>query len=119
MQFPEGEKRIDGIHYEGKNLSYEQNIQHVLNTKAVLEIMQEGADGFTPRVWESIIYDKHLLSNNASLHHSEYYNADFMHDIYDANVLQLVNMPVRYDSNHKNILSPTHLLKFIDELLSC
>ena len=81
--------------------------------------MQEGADGFTPRVWESIIYDKHLLTNNGSLSHSEYYNSDYMHDVNDSEIVQALKRQVAYDTNQKNKLSPIHLLEFVDKLLSC
>lgn len=119
MKFPKGEEKIEGIHYDDEFLTYEHNIQHVLNSKSVLEIMQEGADGFTPRVWESIIYDRHLLTNNESLSHSEYYNPDFMHDINDSNIVHALKREVAYDTTQKNKLSPIHLLTFIDNLLSC
>ena len=119
MQFPQDEAKVDGIHYDNQIFTYRQNIQHVLNAKAILEIMQEGADGFTPRVWESIIYDKHLLTNNLSLHHSEFFDPRFMHDINDPDIARLVNNPIAYDQISKNRLSPIHLLKFIDNLLSC
>lgn len=118
MKFPEGETKVDGIHYEERNFTYEQNIQHVMNTKAVLEIMQEGADGYTPRVWESIIYDKHLLTNNINLQNSEYYNSGYMHDICTPDLFSVISKPVLYTSEEKEILSPTHLLKYIDNLLS-
>lgn len=119
MKFPIGEEKVEGIHYDDEFLTYEQNIQHVLNAKSVLEIMQEGADGFTPRVWESIIYDRHLLTNNESLRHSEYYNPEFMHDVNDSNIVHALKREVTYDTNQKNKLSPIHLLTFIDQLLSC
>ena len=119
MKFPKGEEKIDGIHYDDEFLTYEQNIQHVLNAKSVLEIMQEGADGFTPRVWESIIYDRHLLTNNESLSQSEYYNSDYMHDVNDSDIVHALKREVAYDTNQKNKLSPIHLLTFIDNLLSC
>lgn len=117
MQYPNDEERIEGVHYEDKIFTYEQNIQHVLNTKAVLEIMQEGADGFTPRVWESIIYSKHLLTNNETLRLSEYYDEKFMHDINSSNIRGLINTPVSYSTQQKARLSPVHLLEYIDKLL--
>lgn len=117
MQHPNNEEKIKGIHYEDKIFTYEQNIQHVLNTKAVLEIMQEGADGFTPRVWESIIYGKHLLTNNDSLPLSEYYDERFMHHINISSIKNLINTPVLYSVSQKTRLSPIHLLEYIDELL--
>lgn len=117
MQFPDNEEKVDGIQYDENILTYEQNIQHVLNTKAVLEIMQEGADGFTPRVWESIIYDRHLLTNNGRLCHSGFYDERFMHESDASDIGRLIDCPVSYSDEQKRQLSPVHLLEYIDSLL--
>lgn len=117
MQFPEGEKQISGIHYDVHNLTYEQNIQHVLKSKCILEIMQEGADGYTPRVWESIIYDRHLISNNIMLKSAEFYNPSYMHMVDEVSSAGILDLPVQYTSSEKRYLSPTHLLTYIDNLL--
>lgn len=61
---PEKEKIAgDGLIYD-QPLSYEENLSHVISCKCILEIMQKDAVGFTPRLWEAIFYNKHLLTNN-------------------------------------------------------
>ena len=118
MKFPEGEEKLEGIYYESNDFTYEENIQHVISTKCVLEVMQEGADGYTPRVWESVIYDKHLLTNNISLKTSEYYNSDYMHFIdEETDLSSIIHREVSYKEYEKDRLSPFHLLCFIDNLL--
>lgn len=53
----------DGLIYD-QPLSYKENLSHVISCKYILEIMQKDADGFTPRLWEAIFYNKYLLTNN-------------------------------------------------------
>lgn len=118
MKFPSSEPRIEGICYENQDFTYEQNIQHVLKSRCILEIMQDGADGFTPRVWESIIYDKHLITNNCRLKDSEYFNPNYMHDINNIDISSFINNKVLYCEYEKERLSPIHLLEYIDELLT-
>lgn len=113
----EEDKRIygEGITY-CKGLSYIENLQHVQKTKCILEIMQEGADGFTPRLWESIMYDKFLLTNNDSLKQSKYGSIDgirYSRDLSEDFVNDLCN-ELKYTNETKNSLSPTHLLEFIE-----
>lgn len=117
MNYPDNEHKINGVHYNEPLFSYEQNIQHVLNSRCVLEVMQDNADGFTPRVWESIMYDRHLLTNNTLIGHSEFYNSRNMHFIKKDDVLSWINTDANYSESEKTKLSPVHLLQFIDSLL--
>lgn len=117
MQYPENEQRIDGIYYNEPLFDYNKNIQHVLNTRCVLEVMQEGADGYTPRVWESIVYKRHLLTNNTMLHNSEFYNAANMHNMSDDNILDWIYTSANYSAEEQERLSPIHLLEFIEDQL--
>ena len=76
--------------------------------------MQDDASGFTPRVWESIAYDKHLLTNNASLEYSEFFNSNYMHQLAEiGDVLSWINEPVSYGIEEKKQMSPTHFLEKI------
>ena len=112
--------RMDGINYYMKPFSYLENLQHVVKTKCILEIMQEGADGYTPRLWESIMYDKHLITNNKSVFRSEFNVPEYIHDISEINegtIGQWKNSKVLFKSSIKTKLSPIHLLQFIDKLL--
>ena len=117
MNYPDNEDKVAGIHYNEAPFSYEKNIQHVLNSRCILEIMQENADGFTPRVWESIIYDRHLLTNNRSLFNSEFFNEKNMHFVESNDIMSWINESAEYSFKEKNRLSPIHLLYFIDNLL--
>lgn len=99
-------------------ISYVENLQYVKKAKCILEVMQANADGFTPRLWESIMYDRHLLTNNASLAASPYYIPTAMHSLDDIeNIREWVDKPLSIDKANKESLSPVHLLHFIDDKL--
>lgn len=118
MNYPDNEERIFGIHYNEPLLSYKANIQHILSTKCVLEIMQEGAVGYTPRLWESIIYEKHLLTNNLSLFESDFYNSKNIHFIDELdNIKEWIKNAVYYSDIEKEKLSPVNLLFYIDSII--
>ena len=106
-----------GINYRRHPISYEENLSRVAGTSCVVEIMQQNADGFTPRLWESIIFDKHLLSNNSSIADSQYYYPSTMHIISDDFVsfdTTWLHSCSKTPEILKTSLSPISLLKFID-----
>lgn len=119
LGMPEGVQLIPGIHYIEKPLSYMENLQHVVKSKCIVEIMQKGADGFTPRLWESIMYNRHLLTNNHSIWNSQFYQENLIHAISDIddNNVSWIREPAIYSFEKKQSLSPIHLLKFIDNNL--
>lgn len=105
----------DLINYE-QPLGYTENILHLQQTKCILEVMQEGAIGYTPRLWESLMYSKHLLTNNTSITDSPYYDK-YVHTIDSLADLHWINVPVVRDDSVKEGLSPVHIIKFIDSIL--
>lgn len=113
------EKRIvgDGLIYD-KRLSYEENLGYVIQSKCILEIMQEHADGFTPRLWESIMYDKHLLTNNDNIKKTIYYNSDNIHIINEVEKIdRWINNKVEIDNSIKDEKSPQHLIEYIEQII--
>lgn len=109
----------DEIHYDCP-LTYKENLQHVLKTRCILEIMQEGAVGFTPRLWEAIMYDKHLLTNNISVRDTEYYSNRSIHFVGDGldNISNFIEKDVCNPTSLKKTKSPIYLLKYIESLIS-
>ena len=97
-------------------ISYHENLQYVQKAKCILEVMQANADGYTPRLWESIIYDKHLLTDNQSIVTSEFYKKDSMHGIANINnILEWIKEPIKHDNAFKQSLSPIYLLNKVEE----
>lgn len=58
----EDQVSAEGIKYTN-GISYEENIEHVIKTKCVLEIIQKGSVDITTRALEAIAYRKKLLTN--------------------------------------------------------
>ncbi len=100
-------------------LAYEQILRYVKRTKCILEIMQSNADGYTPRTWETIIFDVHLLTDNIMLEKSPCYNANFMHNIKDdlIDICNWIHVPVFYDNAIKQSISPIRILECIEKNL--
>jgi len=116
----------DQLHYEGihyiQQMSYQENLQHILKSACILEVMQENATGYTMRTWEAIMYDKKLLTNNIEVRDAPFYNDKYISifsEITDIDIAFLndsSNNPVDY--NYKEQLSPKKLLSFIVKKLS-
>lgn len=110
------EKRIDGegLVYDHP-LSYEENLAYVVKSKCILEIMQEHADGFTPRLWEAIMFDKHLLTNNTSIRESNYWYSEAIHLVSDCGEnFEFINQQVLFPEEIKKSKSPVNLLECIE-----
>lgn len=103
-----------------RGVSYMENLNYVRNSSCVLEVMQKGAIGYTPRVWEAIAYDKLLITNNESLRNSPFYHPDYMHigleDIRQTLPGFMRTVPA-YSKEVKESMSPKHVLAYIDSLL--
>ncbi len=99
-----------------QSMTYVENLKHVVKTKCILEIMQQGADGFTPRLWESIVYDKHLLTNNRSIIDTQYYDSKAIHFVDDGlqNLGNEISTMITNEEKLKISLSPINLIKFIE-----
>jgi hypothetical protein len=106
----------DEIHYNTL-MSYEENLEHVLKTKCLLEIMQEGATGYTYRTWEAIMYNKLLLTNNIGIKQAPFYKPQYIQILSESSGLELSfinNSERKIDYGYKEKLSPKLLLEFIE-----
>ena len=121
---PEKREFVDKIHYIDF-MTYEENLQHVMHSKCELEIMQQGASGFTQRVCEVVSFGKMLITNNTMICNAPFYNKDYILQINSANdivgdfVQRIKDIPrdTFIDYRYKEQLSPIELLKFIDRQL--
>lgn len=59
---PENQVNREGIQYI-EPISYKENLQHVLESKCILEIIQGGSSDITTRVLEAIAYRRRLLTD--------------------------------------------------------
>lgn len=69
---PRGECKYEDILYN-KFLTYKEVLNYVGGTKAILEITQGGAHGFSLRVLEALTYDKILITDNNFLYDKRYF----------------------------------------------
>ena len=110
---PLNQIKEEGIHYIDK-MGYMDNLKHVVRTKCLLEIIQNGAKGSTVRTWEAIMYDKKLLTNNVSIVDDFYYNAEYISLINNNNInVEFLDKINTYENPYKEKISPNELLKFI------
>lgn len=117
MGVPKEEQiELKGIIYDNP-ITYEENIAYVKQSKCILEIMQNNATGYTLRLWESIMYNKHLLSNNQAIKNSEYCNSEYVHFVQDQSSYDWITKEVVYSDKIKLALSPLSLIERIDTLL--
>lgn len=107
----------DEIIYD-KKISYLENLSHAYSSRCILEIMQENAVGFTPRLWEALFYNKHFLTNNKDITKSEYYNKDYIHTLSDIeNISDWISVNIQVPKDIIMKKSPRRLLEFIDDNL--
>lgn len=118
------EKQVysDEIHYIDK-MSYFDNLQHLIHTTCVLEIMQGGGLGYTQRGLEILGMNKKLLTNNQMVHTEPYFNPKFISQFdkpenIDRDFLRHLKDDDKVDYHYKDKISPLELLDFIDKKLS-
>ena len=109
-----------GIVYGGQ-LPYEEVVKKVKASKAILEIMQEGAVGYTLRTCEAIVYGKKLITDNAEIKNEPFYSPKNVSVIKNAEDISTDFLQGEVDlAAYKGFaekLSPVKLLEFIERKL--
>ena len=100
-------------------MSYYDYLQHVVNSDCIVEIMQENAQGFTLRTWEALLYNKKLLTNNADVENTNFYNPSQIIVFDDIRKISTDSFhEVIFDSHDfVDTISPNNLFKLIDSKL--
>lgn len=112
---------IDEIDYD-PHISYQDNLQHIIHTKCLLEIMQQGGAGFTQRGCEAVCLDKKLITNNPKIVEAPFYNPRYISqlssiDTIDIDFVSSIKKEEMVDYNYKEEFSPLKFIEFIDNLL--
>ncbi|HGU0587204.1 TPA: hypothetical protein ACG651_005155, partial [Escherichia coli] len=95
-------------------MNYDEYLDKLFQTTAILEIVQPGQGGLTIRTLEALFYNKKLITNNESITEYDFYNADniFIYKEQDCNIDALKsflkknnviieqNILRKYDINH-------------------
>lgn len=85
------EKDVDGFEYRSEYVSYYDYLKMISRSKSILDIAQNGQDGFSMRVMEAIFFDKKLISTNIALKKADFYNPNniLIIDLENLNVEEL------------------------------
>lgn len=113
----ENQIKIQGVNYIDNQMSYIEYLQHVLNSRCILEIQQDGAVGFTLRTWEALLYGKKMITNNKSILKADFYSPSqflYFSTLEDIDV-KFVREENCFDTeSYKGILSPINFLNIIE-----
>ena len=112
----------DEIDYD-PHITYNDNLQHILHTKCLLEVMQQGGAGFTQRGCEAVCLDKKLLTNNSEIKEAPFYMPEYISqfinaDNIDSEFLNNIKNDTTVDYNYKREFSPVKFIQFVEDLLS-
>ncbi len=111
------QKHKSGITYN-KKLKYSEVLQHIKQTKCILEITQKGAKGFTFRTTEALMYDKMLITDTSIIKESKLYNPLYVivfKKIKDIDICKIKQNMDRVSFNYQNEYSPLRLLETIEQ----
>jgi len=120
---PEEQQKYSEEIVYNKPMSYIDNLKNVTQSKCLLEIMQEGADGFSIRTNEAICLNKFLITNNEAIKHAPFYRSDYIEVFESSNFhidesfVNRLRINDRIDYHYKDYFSPIKLLEFIDKKL--
>jgi hypothetical protein len=68
------DKSTDPSQNYSSYLTYLENLQNVIASRCVVDIVQDGQYGLTIRVFEAAVYQKKLLTNNKTILETDLYN---------------------------------------------
>lgn len=111
---------LPGIEYGNSFIPYAEMLYHSVNSRCILEINQDLADGYTSRFLEAVMFNKRLITNNQSIKSSEFYNNDYIQIVEDFSKID-TNFVKSEDSvnyHYANQFSPIHLIEKIDGILT-
>ena len=116
---PEDQIYKDKIKYI-KAMSYQDNLQHVIHTKCLLEIMQKNGFGFTQRVVEAVVLNKKLLTNNPTVNDAPFFRKDYISQFsspssIDREFVKQIRSSSKINYSYKEELSPINFLRFVDK----
>ncbi len=117
---PQKDRNKKGITYLSHDMSYRDYLSHIIGTKCIVEIMHHNAEGFTLRTWESLIYNKKLLTNNNGIKNLKYYSpARISTTCDDRSMKDFLKMPLdRLDESEMKEFSSVGFIETLDQLLS-
>lgn len=100
---------------------YPQVLNTTLRYNCILDLVQEKAQldesGLSLRVYEALIYNKVLITNNPAIKKFEYYVPTTMHYVKDKDEIQKSWINSKVDNHYDGQLSPLNLIRDIEQRL--
>jgi hypothetical protein len=108
----DGEERLEGIVYNHP-LTYPQVVDLVKAHDVIVELINGSQSGNTLRFKEAVCYDKLLLTNNARVRESDYFNPHYMQVFSRPEDVDLALLAQRADYQYAGDFSPARLMEQI------
>ena len=109
----------EGIKYIKKPIPYSEMLRMTVNSRCLLDLNQADCVGYTSRILEAIMYNIKLITDNATILKTKYYNPKFTHYIKtpeNINIEFIKANPV-VDYHYDNEFSPLNRIAQIDKML--
>lgn len=112
---------LPGIEYASSSMSYREMLEHSVNSRCILELVQGGEQmGYTSRFLEAVIYGKKLITNHPYVKKSKYYDPDkiqFVGKMSEINPEFISQGSGFVDYDYQGEFSPIHMIRRIEEEL--
>ena len=98
---------------------YFEHLKRVQKSKCILDIVQKGADGFDVRVWEAVVYQKKLITNNKRLLRASFYDPRYISVVDSVDEIEplWISEKIKIDYMMDDSLRPVKWLEFIVQKL--
>ena len=112
----------EGIIYVDDPIDYQENLNHIAESRCIIEILQNEASSPTFRTWECIMFGRMLITNNQSLQTSVFYDSGYVSIFHDENDFdwKIVKRGSTFVSGQNPFItsiSPNSLVSFIENKL--
>ncbi|MCH3997036.1 MAG: hypothetical protein LKE67_05615 [Lactobacillus amylovorus] len=106
---------------EGNIEKYVDVVKNTISYNCILDLTQKSLDGSKPglslRVYEALVYDRVLITNNPLIKEFKYYNPKTMHYIENASDIKKEWIFNKVKNNYHNQFSPLNFAKDIEKRL--
>ncbi len=110
-------KKMDGIHFHNERVPYEKNVDWILQSNCLLEVMHKDFDNPTQRYTEAVAYNKKLLTNNEKTKEFAFYNPRYISVFQSPEDLDMdfIRRREPVDYGYRGEFSPVYFLEQIEK----
>lgn len=123
LEIPKTEQiSCEGITYLDSPLSYEENLRLCSQSRCVVEMLQQHAASSTFRMWETIMLNRKLLTNNVAIKDSAIYDTKYISVFEKVEDIDwsFVETKATFPSGcnpYQQLIRPLSLIQFIEQHL--